>query len=114
MCSSSSRDGQAITSVLGGWGALHRREEEEEEEEEEGGCCAVLCVCFLSLQHPSYQKKKITQAEFALQKPLPRQQESEQLPRQHGPQRGNYTLSLRIKTQRCTMSDVDFTKMRAR
>lgn len=43
---------------------------------EKRGLFVCMC-CFFSLQHPSYQK--ITQTEFALQKPLPRQLESEQL-----------------------------------
>lgn len=63
VCSSSqmySIDGQTIYSVLGG--CLKKR----------GGGC--VCVA-----PPVFQLSKITQAEFALQKPLPRQLESEQL-----------------------------------
>ncbi len=63
-----SRDGQAISSVLGGCS--------EERGGRRGLCVCVfvymyVCVCFSSAS----QLSKITQAEFALQKPLPRQLE---------------------------------------
>ncbi len=66
-----SRDGQAISSVL-------ERKEERGGRREEGGMC--MRVFFFP---SASQLSKITQAEFALQKPLPRQLESEQLKRQH-------------------------------
>lgn len=52
------------------WGGMAAKRREE-------GAVCVYVFFFFFLQHPSYQK--ITQTEFALQKPLPRQLESEQL-----------------------------------
>lgn len=73
--------------------------------------CVCVHVIFFSLslpplQHPRYKrKKKSTQTEFSLRKPLPRQLESEKLQRQHGPWVGKKIKHTAIahEIQRCVM-----------
>lgn len=84
-----SRDGQAVCSVLGGLFSG----------EDEGG---YVCVCVVP---SASQLSKITQTEFALQKPLPRQLESAATETTQTV-RENYTLSLRMKLLRCLTIDL--------